>query len=228
MVKNRMIPVWCTLLLLTLGGCAQLDAWTDTSGKYRADSADAADAQTPASTRYVNAGAPAYVTAFRNIYIAPANLANMQVIQPEGAPADAEWWITEQEDTVLQRTIAVEYAVALTSQSDFTVVTDRQQAQFVINTAVVAVHPDATRASVAKDGTTGGSITVSVAVVDAATGAVMVRVVGTRSSEDIWAFNSVSNEAPALNQVFAAWGADIRTGLMQLQGRSSQPATTQY
>ena len=93
----------------------------------------------------------------------------------------------------------------------------------MINTAVVAVHPHVTRASVArdaKDARTGGLLTVSVAVVDAASSAVLVRAVDTRPSDDIWVFNQVTSDDPALNQVFAGVGAEIRQGILQLQGRN--------
>ena len=216
------LSVWCSLMLVLLGGCAQFDDWADKNFK-QGDTAANAGVHPPVNKLFINPDAPAYVAGFRNVYIAPANLANMQVIQPEGAPADSEWWVTEQEDTLLQRAIALEYTLALTHQSDFNIVTDRAQAQLVINTAVVAVHPHVTRASVArdaKDARTGGLLTVSVAVVDAASSAVLVRAVDTRPSDDIWAFNQVTSDDPALNQVFAGVGADIRQGILQLQGRN--------
>lgn len=220
MLTKPSIVAICALLFL--GGCAQLDDWTDTTPQP--DAAPAAeDASAQASTLYVIPEQPAGVAAFRTIYIAPANLANMQVIQPEGAPADAEWWVTDEEGAVLQRAIAYEFSVALTEQSDFIIVTSPQQAQLVVNTAVVAVHPNETRASIAKGAKPSGSITVSVAVVSAASGVVLMRSVDTRSSDDIWAFNEVKDEDPAINRVFRTWGMDIRSGLFQLQGRSGAP-----
>ena len=222
MLIKPLLAASCSLALLVLGGCSQFDAWTDANFK-RDDTAANAGVHPPVNKLFITPDAPAYVAGFRNVYIAPANLANMQVIQPEGAPADSEWWVTEQEDTLLQRAIALEYTLALTHQSDFNIVTDRAQAQLVINTAVVAVHPHVTRASVArdaKDARTGGLLTVSVAVVDAASSAVLVRAVDTRPSDDIWVFNQVTSDDPALNQVFAGVGAEIRQGILQLQGRN--------
>jgi hypothetical protein len=221
MLVKPLTSVWCALLFFILGGCAQLDAWTDANFKHN-DADASAGGDTPVNKRFINPDAPAYVAGFRNIYIAPANLANMQVIQPEGAPADSEWWVTEEEDTLLQRAIALEYTLALTHQSDFTIVTDRAQAQLVINTAVLAIHPHVTRASVAKHGKTGGLLTVSVAIVDAASGAVLVRAVDTWPSDDIWAFNQMSGDDPARDKIFADVGAEIRQGILQLQGRPEQ------
>lgn len=225
MPTRPLMSLWCAPLFFILGGCSQLDAWTDANFK-RDDAATTASAHPPASKVFISPDAPPFVAGFRNVYIAPANLANMQVIQPEGAPADSEWWVTEGEDTLLQRAIALEYTLALTHQSDFTIVTDRAQAQLVINTAVVAVHPNVTRASVARDagdGRTAGLLTVSVAVADAASSVVLLRTVDTWPSDDIWAFNQMASDDPAPNKVFASVGADIREGILQLQGRSGGP-----
>jgi hypothetical protein len=202
--------------LLLLGGCAEFEAW---SVGLTAPTV-VPKSETSAKAVYVAPTAPADVAAYRNIYIAPANLANMQVIQPEGARTDPEWWVTDEEDTLLQRTIAQEFTVALTYQLDFNIVSDPQEAQLIVNTAVVAVHPNETRASIARGAKPSGSITVSIAVVNAASDAVLMRSVDTRASEDIWAFNEVTGEDPALNAVFASWGADLRSGLLTLQGRT--------
>jgi hypothetical protein len=210
----------CPLLLL--GGCAELDALTSTSGP-RPDKSSTADVAASADKLYINPNAPAEAAVLRDVYIAPANLANMQVIQPEGASADAEWWVTDEEGEILQRAIAYELSAALSYKSAFNVVQSRQQAQIVINTAVVAVHPNETRASRAREGMPGGAITVSTAVVDAANNAVLLRSVDTRASEHIWAFNEVRSEDPAINSVFHTWGADIRRGLLRLQGRPDDP-----
>ena len=209
-----LIALACAQLLLS--GCAEFEAWSANLNAPAAAQAPAA----PETKLYVTATAPAAVADFRNVYIAPANLANMQVIQPEGAASDGEWWVTDEEAAVLQRTIALEFTIALTSRADFNIVSSASQAQLVVNTAVVAVHPNEARASVIdKGGQPSGSITVSLAVVDAASGVVLVRSVDTRTSENIWALNEVQGEDPALNLVFAAWGEDLRRGLLELQGR---------
>ena len=58
-----------------------------------------------------------------------------------------------------------------------------------------------------------------------ATGKVLARIVDTRSSEDIWAFNELTSDDPAVNTIFQALGGDIRRGLFTLQGRPD-PAIT--
>src|SRR5690606_20275732 len=94
--------------LLRLGGCAQPAAWTSTT-PTQDDATTAEGAGEKANHLYVTADAPVDVANFRNIYIAPANLANMQVIQPEGSATDGEWWVTDEENEILQRAIAFEY-----------------------------------------------------------------------------------------------------------------------
>ena len=214
-----------TLLALcaTLSGCAQLDAWTSTTFGRSAPTVKE-DVSAQADAIYVNSDAAALSRDFRNVYIAPANLANMQVIQPEGASADVEWWVDDTEDNILQQAIANEFAAALGYKSAFYIVATPLEAQIVVNTAVVAIHPNVTRAAVAtSSGNPGGAITISIALVNATSGAVLVRAVDTKATDDIWAFNEVLNHNPALNRVFRAWGDSLRLGLLQLQGRATEP-----
>ena len=216
-------PLMALLALLAIpGGCAQLDDWTSSVTEREAPAVAQGESM-QADAIYINRVAVAGSRDFRNVYIAPANLANMQVIQPEGASADVEWWVDDLEDKILQQTIVDEFTAALGFESAFYIVGTPQEAQIVVNTAVVAIHPDVTRAATAADTGPGGAITVSIALVNAASGAVMVRVVDTRSSDDIWAFNQVQEGDSALNQIFRAWGDSIRLGLLQLQGRSPDP-----
>jgi hypothetical protein len=209
----------CALLLLA--GCAQVDELLYGTSKP-ADPAAQAPASGSADAVYINPQAQASAASLRNVYIAPANFANMQVIQPEGASSDSEWWVTEEENQVLQGAITQEFAVALSYQSAFNIVYSRAQADIVVDIAVVALHPNEARGSLARRGNTGGAITVSIAVVNARSEQVLVRFVDSRPSDDIWAFNLVNKDATAINPIFRGWGDAIRRGLMQAQGR---PAT---
>ena len=215
MSLKPLVALLCVLFIVS--GCAELDALMYPA-KQDADTATTGKAA-GADQVYINPAAPAGVAALRNIYIAPANLANMQVIQPEGASADAEWWVTDEEAVILQQAIAYEFSVALGFQAAFNVVSGPEQADIVVNTAVVAVHPSETRASRAREASTGGAITVSMAMVQATSGVVLLRSVDTRASDNIWAFNQVQKDDPALNLVFRDLGDTLRRGLLQLQGR---------
>lgn len=212
-------PMTLLVLLLLLGGCAQLDSFI-ASATARKAPAVAPGVTREADAVYINQGAALAARDYRNVYIAPANLANMQIIQPEGASADIEWWVTDSEDGILQRAIAEAFTTALGYESAFFIVANPQSAQILVETAVVAIHPHVTRKAAAADTSKSGAITVSIALVNATSGAVMARVVDTRSSDDIWAFNQVQAGDPAFNPIFRAWGDSIRSGLMQLQGRS--------
>jgi hypothetical protein len=216
-------PMLAGALLFGLLGCAQLDDWTSIS--LKGEQAAQADGDPKSSAvLYVSQDLPADVADLTSVYIAPANLANMQVIQPDGAPADSEWWVTDEEAQILQRALAYEFSVALTYQSQFVTVADRSGAQLVVNTALVGVHPNETRRSVAEAGRPGGSLTVSIAVVNGSTGRVLARVVDTLASENIWSFNEVKRDDQVINEVFQALGRDVRRGLLTMQGRPEPEA----
>lgn len=209
----------CALLILS--GCAQVEDLF-----YGTASSASPTQQAPlgggADAVYTSPEAQAASANLRNVYIAPVNLANMQVIQPEGASADSEWWVTEEENQALQSAITQQFAIALSYQSAFNVVYNPSQADIVLDTAVVALHPNESRGSLARRGNTGGAITVSIALVNAASKAVLARIVDTRPADDIWAFNLAKKDDASLVPIFRAWGDAARSGLLQAQGR---PAT---
>lgn len=208
--------------LLILGGCAQSDT-AQYSAPERGDPAFLEGQNTRADELYLNTEMQAGGRDFRNVYIAPADLSHMQVIQPEGTPVDEEWRVNASEEGALQKTIRVEFAAALSYESAFNIVDNREEAEIVVNTTVVAIHPNRTRAAVAAGAKPGGSITISLALVNATDGSVMVRSVDTRSSDDIWAFHQVDNDSTAVAMIFRAWGNSMRRGILHLQGRSSDP-----
>lgn len=208
----------CLCVLVLLAGCAELDNLLYGAPKPATPGA-LASADDDADAVYINPQAQATGASLRNVYIAPANFANMQVIQPEGSSADGEWWITEEENQVLQAALTYEFAVALAYQSAFNVVYNPAQADLLLETSVVAVHPDETRGSAARRSTPGGAITVSIAAVSARSEVVMMRFVDTRASDDVWAFNQAKKDDAALAAVFRAWGDAVRRGLLQAQGR---------
>jgi hypothetical protein len=208
--------------LLLLGGCVQNDT-PDYTPPERGDPAFLKGKNTRADQLYMNADSPAGGRDFRKVFIAPANLSKIQVIQPEGAAADEGWKVDDIEFDILQKAINTEFATALSYESAFNIVDSRDKAEIVVHTTIVAIHPNATRAQIAAGSKEGGSITASMALVNASTGDVMVRSVDTKSSDNIWAFNQVSNDDPAINLIFRSWGNSMRRGVLHLQGRSSDP-----
>ena len=220
MLDKRLAALVASFMIL--GACTQLDA-TSSAAPERGDPAFLEGVNARADELYVNSEAQPGVRNFRNVYIAPANLANMRVIQPEGATVDEGWLITEPEEKILQKAIAREFSVGLSFESAFNIVDGQQQAEIIVNTAVVAIHPNETRDAVVAGAKPGGAITVSIALVNAASGAVMVRSIDTKSSGDIWAFNQVDNDDPAIDLIFRSWANSIRRGMLHVQGRSSDP-----
>ncbi|MEH6570620.1 MAG: hypothetical protein V7709_16185 [Halioglobus sp.] len=172
---------------------------------------------------YLNPDASPGARAFREVFIAPLNLSKLQVIQPEGVSSDQEWEITDIEDGILQNAMVNEFSAALSFESAYNMVDRRADADMIIHTTAVAIHPYANKAEVAAGAKSGGAITISLALINAETGKVMVRTVDTKSTDNIWAFNEVDNEEEAVNLIFRAWGNSMRRGLLHLQGRSSDP-----
>jgi hypothetical protein len=160
---------------------------------------------------------------FRNVYVEPADLSDIRIIQPEGASADEEWAVSDVEDEILQKAIIREFTHTLGYQSAYNIVEQRDQAEIIVHTTVVAIHPYATRTEVEAGAKSGGAITASIALVNARTGAVMVRSVDTKSTDNIWAFHQVNNDEPGYALIFRTWGNSIRRGMLQLQGRSTDP-----
>lgn len=208
--------------LVVLSGCTQIKSSMSVAPE-RGDPAFLEGVNTGADELYISTTPQGDGNAFRNVYIAPANLANMQIIQPEGATADEGWLIDESEDKILQAAIVREFSRALSFQSAYNIVSSREAAEIIVETSVVAIHPHETRARVAAGAKLGGAITVSIALINAASGDVMVRSVDTKSSEDIWSFNQIDNDDPAIDLIFRSWGNSIRRGMLQLQGRASDP-----
>jgi hypothetical protein len=205
-----------------MGGCAQLEDGGNTAPE-RGDPNYLKGVDTRADELYINKEGPAGARDFRNVYIAQADLSNMQIIQPEGKIPDAGWQVTKKENDILQAAIHKEFTNALGFQSAYNIVEDVADAEIVVNTTVVAIHPNAPWADVKAGAKPGGAVTVSIALVHGAGGDVMVRSVDTRSTDDIWAFHQVDNDDPALNLIFRSWGNSIRRGMLQLQARSTDP-----
>jgi hypothetical protein len=211
--------------LLMLGGCAQNDT-AQYSAPEEGDSAFLKGVDTREDKLYLTAEVQPGGRDFRDVYIAPADLSLVQVIQPEGAPVDEEWHVNDSEKSILQKTINAEFAIALSYDSAFNIVDNQDEAEMVVNTTIVAIHPNQTKAAVAAGAKPGGSITISLALVNEESGNVMVRSVDTKSSDNIWAFHQVDNDNTAVALIFKAWGNSMRRGILQLQGRSSDPLAT--
>ena len=208
--------------VLLVAACAQTGG-DDYVAPERGDPEFLKGKDTRADELYLNANTQQGGRDFRDVYIAPADLGVTQIIQPEGAEPDEEWQFREGEIAEIQEAIEEEFTAALAYHSAFNIVESREAAEIVVHTTVVAIHPNQTRAEVEAGARGGGAITVSIALVNAATGDVMVRSVDTKSTDNIWAFHQVENDDPAVNLIFRAWGNSMRRGMLALQGRSNDP-----
>ena len=219
---KKLIPVLLASTFV-LGGCAQSATNTQAVAPEKGDSGFMIARNSRADQLFVNMESAKGGYAFRKIYIAPINDANVQIVQPEGGKADDSWKFTDIEDGVLQNAMAKEFSEALSYESAYNVVNRREEADMIVRTTIVAIHPNQSKAAMAASGKIGGAITMSLALVNAKTDDVMVRAVDTKSSDDIWAFNNLETPDPAINEIFRSWGNSMRRGILHLQGRSSNP-----
>ncbi len=208
--------------LLILGGCAQNDTAHYTAPE-KGDPAFLKGKNTRADELYMNPDAGEGAREFREVYIALADVSHIQVVKPEGSTPDDDWKVTDKEEDILQHAIIKEFTAALSYQSAYNMVSTPEQADMIIHTTVVAIHPNATREQAAAGTRSGGAITASIALVNARSGNVMVRSVDTKSTDNIWAFNQVENDDPVVDLIFRSWGNSMRRGMLHLQGRSSDP-----
>ncbi|MCP4467863.1 MAG: DUF3313 domain-containing protein [Halieaceae bacterium] len=220
MLKYCSLPV--ILALVALGGCAQVEQGKATAPE-RGDAAYLKGVDTRSDELYVKANTPEEAMRYRRVYIARADLDNVNVIPAEADNLNDDWVIEDAEVVVIQDAINREFTATLSFQSAYTVVDSPENAEIILNTTVVAIHPNETFEQVAAGARPSGSITASLALVDASTGRVLVRSVDTRSTDNIWAFNQLDNQDAAVDAIFRAWGNSIRRGMLALQGRSSDP-----
>lgn len=176
---------------------------------------------------YVNEDATKgeWVDGLRRIYIAPANTSRTQIIQPRGVKAsdiDA-WEMTEEEESVLQNKFFQAMRAGLEMDNAFTVVTDRSKAQGVLYSRVIAIHPYQPRSVVEAGGKGGGAVTMTFALVDPTDDKVMIRLLDSKSTKDIWSFHQMENDKTALELIFGSWGNQIRRSTLFLQGRLNEP-----
>ena len=221
-MPSKLIPALVASIFL-LTGCATGETTAKVVVPEKSDPDFLVARNAHSDQLYLNPNASPDARTFREVYIAPLNLSKLQVIQPEGVNSDQEWEIRDIEDGILQNAMVKEFSAALSFESAYNVVDRRANADMIIHTTVVAIHPYATKAEVAAGAKSGGAITINLALINAETGTVMVRTVDTKSTDNIWAFHEIDSEAEAVNLIFRAWGNSMRRGLLHLQGRSRDP-----
>ena len=222
---SKLVPALFVSLASTvfLGACAQTAVDTTAAAQEHGDDGFVVVPNSRADELYINSESAKGGSAFRKIYIAPVNDANIQIIQPEGTGFGEDWDISDIEEGVLQNAVVQEFSRALSYESAFNVVNRREEADMIIHTTIVAIHPNASKAAIEAGAKSGGAITISLALINGKTGEVMVRSIDTKSTDNIWAFNKLESADPAVNLIFKFWGNSMRRGLLHLQGRSVDP-----
>jgi hypothetical protein len=223
MPSNRLLVL--PLLASLLAACAQQTPMPDVPERGSADYLKVRDSI--ADEVYVDPvliEQPAF-NDVRRIYIAPANTATTQIIQPHGVRSgDLDAWVmTPAEEEVLQNTLVRVFTEELERQQAFDVVEYREDAQWVLYSTVVALHPNRPRSVAMAGERVGGAVTMSFSLVDQDSGTVAVRALDSKSTDRIYSFNRMTGEAGAVEVLLRAWGGQIRRSLMYLQGRYVDP-----
>lgn len=160
----------------------------------------------------------------RKIWIAPVNMERTQLIQPRGVKeSDLDAWVmTPEEDVLLQNSLLRTVTDEMEFQGAYDVVESRDQAEIILYSTMVAVHPYQPQSYAAAGQKIGGAITMSFSIVNATNDRELIRMLDSKSTDNIWAFHNVKN-ARASDLIFSAWGDQMRRGLLHLQGRYTEP-----
>ena len=92
----------------------------------------------------------------------------------------------------------------------------------VLYSNLIAVHPYKPRSVVAAGAKSGGALTMSFAFVHRESETTIVRMLDSKSTDNIWAFHHVE-DVDAVDLIFSAWADQMRRGLLYLQGRYVEP-----
>ena len=157
----------------------------------------------------------------RRIYFAPTDTSQMQVIQPLGVAADSDdaWKFSDEEVAGLREIYLREMTRAMEADQAFHIVATPGEAQAVVHSRVIAVHPYQGRSDAQASGRVGGAITMSFALVDPSDNHVVIRAIDSKSTDDVYAFRQVDSNRGALDVIYDAWGHQLRRSLLFLQGR---------
>lgn len=164
----------------------------------------------------------------RKLFIAPVNTSKTQVIQPPNVrSSDMDAWVmNDQVRARLQASLEEQFTSALQYQDAFTVVASKEEAGLVLYPTVVALHPNTAKSVVEAGGKGGGSITMSFAFVNEENDKVIIRMLDSKSTDDIWAFQHGASDEGAADLIYQSWGHQMRRSLMFLQGRLNDPTMT--
>ena len=165
------------------------------------------------------------LSSVRKLYIGTADTSSTQIIQPPNVrSSDIDAWVMDaEEDALLQASMATEFTSALGYEGAFTLVSERTDAELILQSTIIALHPNVPRSVVEAGGKGGGSITMSFAFLHPDTGKVMIRMLDSKSTDDIWAFDNIEGDMSAVDLIYQSWGHQLRRGLMFLQGRLNDP-----
>ncbi|MCB1676933.1 MAG: hypothetical protein KDI01_11625 [Halioglobus sp.] len=203
------VTLWnllCLYLCLLCAGCAG-------HGRAPGPGDSVAEADVTAGT----AAAAPDTGERQRILVGPADFSRLRVLTKRGAKADRQWQVTPAEAAVWQQAIEKEFAAALLADGAFSIVGQPGQAQGVVRVTLQWIRPGATGGKGDKSNTGGGAIAATLTVLDQRTGAVVLRALETRATDDIGAFYRIDRAQPAIALICRAWGESLRRGMLALR-----------
>ncbi|WOJ94379.1 DUF3313 family protein [Congregibacter variabilis] len=173
-------------------------------------------------------------TRYRKVYIAPLDLENVEVIQPDSNSSMAnrfnrEWELTDADKEKLQSTFRESMSKALTDGGAFEIAQEGGDDVIKLESMLTRIAPSGpkddqmsrttARSTVITQGS--GSMSIAIMIADGDSGEPLAIIKDTRSrvNSNMWGINnSVSNMAEVRSN-FNAWAKQIHDGLLALQAR---------
>ncbi|MFT4768025.1 MAG: hypothetical protein ACI8RN_001155 [Glaciecola sp.] len=171
---------------------------------------------------------------YNKIYVAPLDLDNVEIIQPDANSSmlnrfNREWELTDADKQKLQRSFQESMSKALTDGGAFEIADQGGDDVIKLEGMITRIAPSgpkddqmsrtSTRSTVITEGS--GSMSIAIMIADGDSGEPLAIIKDTRSSvnSSMWGVNnSVSNMAE-VRRNFNAWAKQIHDGLLTLQAR---------
>lgn len=173
---------------------------------------------------------------YTKVYVAPLDLDNVEIIQPNANSSmvnryNREWELTDSDKRALQSSFADAMAKALTDGGAFEVTDQGGDDVIALEAMVTQIAPSGpkddqmsrttARTTVITEG--GGSMSLAIMLADGDSGEPLAIIKDSRGSvnSSMWGVNnSVSNMAE-VRRNFSAWANQIHDGLLKLQARGA-------
>jgi uncharacterized lipoprotein YajG len=174
---------------------------------------------------------------YERVYVAPLNLDNVEIIQPDRNNSmlnryNSEWELTDANREQLQTAFQDVMERELTKDGAFAIADSGGDDVIVIEAMLTAIAPTAPKDDMGSR-TTGrsrvytesaGSISIAIAFADGDSGEVLALIKDTRSGQTgTWGLNNSVTNMAEVRRSFGSWASRVREGLLGLKARAATP-----